>query len=112
MEVATAFALTVEQQSKLSLRVTVPAVRALDSLTSDSVQVRVRDVDTVNIDASVEPSLATVKRKSPLLALASCFVSLSALLLIVGAPPISLLAAPVGVFGGFASLARIGSAST
>ena len=42
-----------------------------------------------------------------LLAFASCFLSLSALLLVVGAGPISVLAAPLGAIGGSISLAKL-----
>ena len=81
------------------------------SLTSDSAQVRVREVETLNKDASTGGWQTKARRRSPLLALASC-LSLSALLLIVGTPPLSLLAAPVGVVGALVSLARIRSASS
>ena len=54
----------------------------------------------------------TLGRKRSFLASVSCFFSLSALLLIVGTPPVSLLAAPVGIVGALVSLARIRSAPT
>jgi hypothetical protein len=44
-----------------------------------------------------------------LLASVACFFSLSALLLIVGAAPISVLAAPLGIIGGIVSWVRIRS---
>ncbi len=71
------------------------------------------DVDTVKIGVPMgSATQETLKRKRSLLASVSCFFSLSALLLIVGAPPVSLLTASVGIVGALVSLARIRSAPT
>ena len=81
--------------------------------TSEFVEDRVNDVDTVKVGAPVElATQGTLRRKRSFLASVSCFFSLSALLLIVGTPPIGVLAAPIGVTGGIVSYARIRSAPT
>ena len=88
-----------------------PVVRGTPVLTSEFVEDTLADVDTVKTGSRVDLSTqGTPRRKRSFLASVSCFFSLSALLLIVGAPPISVLAAPIGVVGGIVSLARIRSA--
>lgn len=59
---------------------------------------------------ATKPLSSEVTRSHPMwsfLAFVSCFFSLSALLLLVGAGPISVLAAPLGAIGGSVSLAKL-----
>jgi hypothetical protein len=67
-------------------------------------------ITTPPVPAAHDGSLTAVRTKRSVLAFVSCFFSLSALLMIVGAAPLSVLGAPLGIIGGVVSLARIRSA--